>query len=78
VILWAWSALLSAVVLVPSYTQQGRGGRLFIPVGAAALAIALYTYFHPQARSAAEPSGVQLRLLEEQGGQHHTDEASTR
>jgi UDP-GlcNAc:undecaprenyl-phosphate/decaprenyl-phosphate GlcNAc-1-phosphate transferase len=56
VILWTWTALLSAVVLFPTYT--GRGDAL-IPAGVAALAVILYTLFAPGIRSrratAAEP-----------------------
>jgi UDP-GlcNAc:undecaprenyl-phosphate GlcNAc-1-phosphate transferase len=54
-ILWAWTALLSAVVLIPTYT--GRGVPL-IAVSAAGLALVLYTVFHPglrRARVAREP-----------------------
>jgi UDP-GlcNAc:undecaprenyl-phosphate/decaprenyl-phosphate GlcNAc-1-phosphate transferase len=55
-ILWTWTALLSAVVLFPTYT--GRGDAL-IPAGVAALAVVLYTLFGPGLRSrratSAEP-----------------------
>jgi UDP-GlcNAc:undecaprenyl-phosphate/decaprenyl-phosphate GlcNAc-1-phosphate transferase len=44
IILWTWTALLSAVVLYPTYT--GRGDAL-IPAGVAALAVVLYTFFAP-------------------------------
>ena len=46
-ILWAWTALLSAFVLYPAYTNRGNG---LVPFGIAALGIALYTVLHPQAR----------------------------
>lgn len=65
-ILWAWTALLSAVVLVPTYT--GRAVPL-ITVSVASLALLLYTVFHPGRRRVrdstdageiepAEPLGV--------------------
>lgn len=43
-ILWAWTALLSASVLVPVYTGNGLG---FVPVAVAGLALLLYTLFAP-------------------------------
>jgi UDP-GlcNAc:undecaprenyl-phosphate/decaprenyl-phosphate GlcNAc-1-phosphate transferase len=50
-ILWTWTALLSAAVLVPVYTGNGVG---FIPLAVAALALLLFTLFAPgwQARRA--------------------------
>ncbi|MEY2456722.1 MAG: UDP-GlcNAc:undecaprenyl-phosphate/decaprenyl-phosphate GlcNAc-phosphate transferase [Acidimicrobiaceae bacterium] len=54
-ILWAWTALLSGMVLYPTYT--GRGDAL-VPIGIAGLALALFTVFHPGARLArAEQNG---------------------
>jgi UDP-GlcNAc:undecaprenyl-phosphate/decaprenyl-phosphate GlcNAc-1-phosphate transferase len=46
-ILWGWTALLSAFVLYPVITGSGVS---YIPVGAAMLGLALYTALHPQAR----------------------------
>jgi UDP-GlcNAc:undecaprenyl-phosphate GlcNAc-1-phosphate transferase len=43
-ILWAWTGLLSAAVLVPVYTGNGTG---LIPLGVAALALLLYTVLAP-------------------------------
>jgi UDP-GlcNAc:undecaprenyl-phosphate GlcNAc-1-phosphate transferase len=48
-ILWAWTALLSGLVLYPTLT--GRGDAV-VPIGIAALALLLYTVFHPGARFA--------------------------
>jgi len=48
-ILWAWTALLSILVLYPTYSD-GRGNAL-VPVGIAALCLALYTVLHPGVRS---------------------------
>ncbi|MBI2709334.1 MAG: undecaprenyl/decaprenyl-phosphate alpha-N-acetylglucosaminyl 1-phosphate transferase [Actinobacteria bacterium] len=49
VILWSWTALLSAFVLYPVYT--GKGDAL-VPIGVVALGLFLYTYFHPGVRRA--------------------------
>jgi len=46
-ILWTWTALLSGMVLYPTYT--GRGDAL-VPIGIAGLGLALFTVFHPGAR----------------------------
>ncbi len=48
-ILWAWTALLSALVLIPIYFN-GKGNS-FVPVGVGALGLALYTVLHPGVRS---------------------------
>jgi UDP-GlcNAc:undecaprenyl-phosphate GlcNAc-1-phosphate transferase len=55
VILWAWTAVLSAFVLFPLFIPRVNA---FIPVGAAALGVALYTLFHP---------GLRRRYPEEAG-----------
>ena len=47
-ILWIWTALLSALVLYPAYT--GRGDAV-VPIGIAALALVLYTLFAPGLRA---------------------------
>jgi UDP-GlcNAc:undecaprenyl-phosphate GlcNAc-1-phosphate transferase len=46
-ILWIWTALLSALVLYPTYTKKGNAE---IPIAVAALGIALYTLFAPSGR----------------------------
>jgi len=46
-ILWGWTALLSAFVLYPVITDSGVS---YIPVGAGMLGLALYTVLHPQIR----------------------------
>lgn len=44
-ILWSWTALLSAFVLYPTYNEgQGDG---IVPMGVGALALLLFTLFHP-------------------------------
>lgn len=49
-ILWLWTALLSALVLYPTYTGEGDA---VVPLGVAALALALFSIFHPRLRGAA-------------------------
>ncbi len=46
-ILWAWTALLSAFVLYPVFTGSGVS---YIPIGGAMLLLVLYTVLHPQIR----------------------------
>jgi UDP-GlcNAc:undecaprenyl-phosphate GlcNAc-1-phosphate transferase len=62
VMLWAWTALLSAVALVPTYTQEGNA---VVPFVAAGLALLLFAVFHPGLRGArlklekaAHPAGA--------------------
>jgi UDP-GlcNAc:undecaprenyl-phosphate GlcNAc-1-phosphate transferase len=47
-ILWTWTALLSGLVLYPTY-NNGRGDA-FVPLGVAALALLLFTVLHPASR----------------------------
>ena len=47
IILWSWTALLSAFVLYPAYTGRGNG---LVPVLLAALGLGLYTWFRPSRR----------------------------
>jgi UDP-GlcNAc:undecaprenyl-phosphate GlcNAc-1-phosphate transferase len=49
-ILWLWTALLSAFVLYPTYTGEGDA---IVPIGVAALALGLFSVFHPRLRGAA-------------------------
>ena len=44
--LWAWTALLSAVALVPTYTKEGNA---VVPFVVAGLALLLFAVFHPGA-----------------------------
>jgi UDP-GlcNAc:undecaprenyl-phosphate GlcNAc-1-phosphate transferase len=46
-ILWAWTAVLSGVVLVPTFTNQGNA---VVPFLVAGLGVLLYTFFHPGVR----------------------------
>jgi len=49
-ILWAWTVLLSGFVLFPLYVSSVNA---FIPFGAFALGVVLYTLFHPSIRRPA-------------------------
>jgi UDP-GlcNAc:undecaprenyl-phosphate GlcNAc-1-phosphate transferase len=49
-ILWAWTAILSGVVLLPTYTNEGNA---VVPFAVAALAVLLYTLLHPGVRQTA-------------------------
>ncbi|MGH9082791.1 MAG: MraY family glycosyltransferase, partial [Acidimicrobiales bacterium] len=51
VILWLWTALLSGFILFPLFVHRLNA---FIPLGAIALGIGLYTFFHPQLRRRAD------------------------
>ncbi len=52
-ILWAWTALLSAFVLYPAYTGSGNA---VVPIGIAALALLLFTVLHPSWRASRAAS----------------------
>ena len=47
IILWAWTAVLSSFLLFPLFVTRVNA---VIPVGAAALGVGLYTFFHPGLR----------------------------
>jgi UDP-GlcNAc:undecaprenyl-phosphate GlcNAc-1-phosphate transferase len=49
VILWVWTALLSTLVLYPSLADRNT---VYVPIGIAALGVALYTLFAPRGRLA--------------------------
>jgi len=51
IILWLWTALLSAVALIPTYTNRGNA---LVPLALVGLALLLFTYFHPGVRTARE------------------------
>jgi len=53
VILWAWTALLSGVALVPTYFPHS-GSNALVPFAAAALLLLLLAWFHPGIRSRRE------------------------
>jgi len=62
-ILWAWTAILSGVVLVPTYTSEGNA---LVPFVVVALAVILYTLLHPGVRQTARQ--VKAELGESQDG----------
>ena len=71
VILWLWTALLSAVVLLPTFTNHGNS---LVPLAVIALGLLLYIYFHPGVRSlrggrpdAAAEAGVDDASSDEPG-----------
>ncbi len=70
-ILWAWTALLSGLVLYPALTEHNT---LLVPIGVAALGIVLYTIFARGGRGvetspAADAGGVpSQRSARPQGG----------
>jgi UDP-GlcNAc:undecaprenyl-phosphate GlcNAc-1-phosphate transferase len=57
-ILWAWTVLLSAIALYPTYTR-GRGD-LYIPVAIAVAALLLYTWFGPGVRAQRESEEAEV------------------
>ena len=54
-ILWAWTAILSGLVLYPTFTNHGNA---VIPFGIAGLAVLLYTLFHPGVRGRGTAEGL--------------------
>ncbi|HEX2274555.1 MAG TPA: MraY family glycosyltransferase [Acidimicrobiales bacterium] len=52
-ILWTWTAMLSGVVLVPTFTNQGNA---LVPFLVAGLGVLLYTFFHPGVRTPLAPA----------------------
>lgn len=53
-ILWVWTALLSAVVLIPTFTGTGNA---IVPVLVAGMALVLYTVLHPEVRRSRRTNG---------------------
>ena len=58
-ILWLWTALLSGLVLVPTYTERGNA---LVPLGIAALGLVLYVVFHPGVRTRGAEADAALEL----------------
>ncbi len=52
-ILWAWTAILSALILFPPFTGEGNA---VIPFVAAGLGVGLYTLFHPVRQRTESPA----------------------
>lgn len=62
-ILWAWTALLSAFVLYPTY-NEGTGDGI-VPFGVGALALVLFTMFHPGVwKPGSTPADIDLVEIE--------------
>jgi UDP-GlcNAc:undecaprenyl-phosphate GlcNAc-1-phosphate transferase len=71
VILWAWTALLSAVVLLPTFTNRGNS---LVPLAVIGLGLLLYVYFHPGVRSAREQAELDRAAAgEAEGGGDASD-----
>jgi UDP-GlcNAc:undecaprenyl-phosphate GlcNAc-1-phosphate transferase len=64
VILWLWTALLSGLALLPTYTTAGNLNAL-VPLGVLALALLLYGFFVPGLRERLR-SGADEDLDEEE------------
>ncbi len=62
-ILWAWTALLSGVALLPTYTNEGNA---LVPFVVAAMALLLFAWFHP---------GFRLRRERLERARHPTAQA---
>jgi UDP-GlcNAc:undecaprenyl-phosphate GlcNAc-1-phosphate transferase len=60
VILWGWTALLSAFVLYPTLTGRNP---TYLPFGIVALAIVLFTVLHPSVRARRRSNGVEVSDL---------------
>jgi UDP-GlcNAc:undecaprenyl-phosphate GlcNAc-1-phosphate transferase len=63
-ILWAWTALLSGVALLPTYTNEGNA---LVPFVVAAMALLLFAWFHP---------GFRLRRERMERARHPTAHAA--
>ena len=55
VILWLWTGLLCAFVLFPLFEPKVN---VFVPLGAGAFLVALYTWFHPSLRGPVDNTPV--------------------
>jgi UDP-GlcNAc:undecaprenyl-phosphate GlcNAc-1-phosphate transferase len=67
VLLWLWTALLSGLALIPTYTQEANA---LVPVGALALALMLYVFFFPgrkEAQAIAAEEEVEARAAAADG-----------
>jgi UDP-GlcNAc:undecaprenyl-phosphate GlcNAc-1-phosphate transferase len=71
VILWLWTALLSAFVLYPAYSGKGNG---LVPILLAALGLGLYTWFRPARRNGEHNGGNGTRTSPD--GQAAVDDAA--
>lgn len=67
-ILWAWTGLLSASVLIPALTNRGDA---IVPLAMGGLFLVLYTVLHPRARAARNEAG---EAADEAGRARHAHE----
>jgi len=56
VILWLWTGLAAAAVLIPIYTNRGNA---LVPLALGGLALLLFTYFHPGVRLQREATAAE-------------------
>ncbi|MEO7443144.1 MAG: MraY family glycosyltransferase [Acidimicrobiales bacterium] len=70
-ILWAWTAILSALVLLPTYTNEGNA---LIPLAVAGLLVVLYTMFHPGVRRRGEAEAEERTDQDERWARSDEDE----
>jgi UDP-GlcNAc:undecaprenyl-phosphate GlcNAc-1-phosphate transferase len=68
-ILWSWTALLSGLVLYPTFTNRGNA---VIPFGVAALGVALYTLFSPYGRRIGNTAAGNGSLSAPNGSRHQS------
>jgi UDP-GlcNAc:undecaprenyl-phosphate GlcNAc-1-phosphate transferase len=68
VILWLWTALLSGLALLPTYTSVGNLNAL-VPIGVFALALVLYAFFVPGRRGRTDPEADDLVDPEDEPGE---------
>jgi UDP-GlcNAc:undecaprenyl-phosphate/decaprenyl-phosphate GlcNAc-1-phosphate transferase len=73
VILWGWTALLSAFVLYPTLTGRNPA---YLPFGILALAIVLYTVLHPSVRARRRSNGAGPAPIDH-GDEHPTPVGET-
>ena len=76
-ILWTWTALLSAFVLYPTLTDQNP---TYLPFGIIALAIVLFTVLHPSVRrrrreNGTPPKGIEMDTIVDEADDDPVDEA---
>lgn len=62
VILWLWTALLSAIALVPAYTNRGNA---WVPFAVLGLALLLYVFFFPGRKEAQQLAAEEERDLDD-------------
>jgi UDP-GlcNAc:undecaprenyl-phosphate GlcNAc-1-phosphate transferase len=61
IILWLWTGLASAAALIPTFTNRGNA---LVPIALAALALLLFTYFHPGVRLRRDEEAAVARAVE--------------